>query len=72
MIVEPHDLFITCREVGRLLGLCRQSVLKVVRANKVRTRKFPGLKGTRFYRPDVERVLAAADTGEDLRTEARC
>jgi hypothetical protein len=71
MIVEPHDLFITCREVGRMLGLCRQSVLKVVEANGIRTRKIKGIKGARFYRPDVERVLAAADVAAEVSTATR-
>lgn len=55
------DKFIPCSEVQRLFGLCRQSVLKVVRATGIRTRKFNGLKGARFYLPDVERVLKESE-----------
>jgi hypothetical protein len=58
-------MFITCRDVMRMMGLCRPSVLKVVKAGNIRTRKFPGLKGARFYRPDVERVLNESEVAPE-------
>jgi hypothetical protein len=71
MIVEPSDLFITNREVGRMLGLSRRSVIKVCQANGVRTRTIPGIRCVRFYRPDVERLLSASDTGPATRSPKR-
>ncbi len=68
MIVPPADLFITCREVQRMLGICRKSAVKFCTANGVRTRRLPGIRVVRYHRHDVERLLNAADVGDAMRS----
>jgi len=71
MPAEHHDAYMTNQEVQKLLGLSWKSVRKVARVNGIRTRQYPGLKGAKFYRPDVERLLANADGGDEVRTATR-
>lgn len=67
-IATPGSDFVSCAEVARMTGLTRKSILKLAARNGIRTRKFPGLMGVRFFRPDVERVLAVADFGAEVRS----
>lgn len=71
MAAASSTNFITQSEACRLTGISPKSITRICMANNVRIRSFPGLKGRKFHKADLMRLLSAADAGESLRAEAR-
>jgi len=65
------DHYVNRIEAARLLGVCTRSVKKLATVYKIRQRRFEGLRGTKYLRGDLLRVLEAADTAAETGTEAR-
>lgn len=70
-MVNPSTNYVTQSEACRITGISPKSIIRVCTVNNVRMRSFAGLKGTKFHKGDLLRLLAAADAGESLRVEAR-
>lgn len=65
MALQNH--YVNRVEAARLLGVCTRSVKKIAAAYQVRERRFKGIRGTKYMRADLLRVLAAADVGTEAR-----
>jgi hypothetical protein len=65
MALQNH--YISLIEAARLMGVCTRSVKKIATVNKVRQRRIEGIRGVKYLRADLLRVLAAADVGTGAR-----
>lgn len=63
--------FVSRPEAARLIGCSRVTVDKIVARNGLRIRQIPGHNRKFLYRAELNALLAAADIGGAVRTEAR-